>query len=440
MRLVRPVSPFDTVAVFAACLLIAISSIGCSGGGSSSGSGSSVGSGAGSGAAAPTVTSISPAKVAAGAANTTLTVTGSGFNTSTSVTVGSTGEATTFVSATQVTASIPSSQLVNGAELAVTALNSGLSSASLNLEVDNPVPVIKQLFPASVQAGSAAVLVVNGTGFVPSTTVSVNGSARPTAYTSSTQVSVSLPASDLTTVASLALVASNPAPAGGMSQSASLAVVSSSAPAQPTPVISSVNPTSFIANSPASSLTVSGSNLDQNGVILWNGSALPTTYSQYYGYGSSPISYLNASVPPSLIASVGTASITVSESAADPSVSNALTVSIVNPPVPTLTSISPNAGPIGMAQTITLQGTGFTGATTVSFNGVQLPAVASTNAVSATQLTVTLPASDVAVPGNGSFTVNTPAPGGGTSAALIYTAYIGITTNSMVYNPANGLF
>jgi uncharacterized repeat protein (TIGR01451 family) len=322
----------------------------------------------------------------------------------------------------------------------VTALNGSLSSAALNFEVDNPVPAITQLFPATLPVGSAAILVVTGSGFVPSTTIAVNGSPRSTAYTSPTQVSVSLMTADLAAAATLALTATNPAPAGGASAAASLPVVSSSTPPPPAPVLSSVVPTSFIAGSPDSLLSVTGSNFDQNGVINWNGSPLKTEPLEFSGSGSTASYYLSATVPASLIASAGSASITVTEAAASPSVSNALPVSIVNPPAPTLTSISPAAGPIATAQTITLQGTGFTTKSTVSFNGVQLAAVASTSSFSTTQLTVTLPASAVSVPGNGSFTVTTSAPGGGTSAALLYTAYIGIATNSMVYNQANGLF
>ena len=43
-------------------------------------------------------------------------------------------------------------------------------------------------------------------------------------------------------------------------------------------------------------------------------------------------------------------------------------------------------------------------------------------------------------PGNSNFTVTTLAPGGGTTAPIVYTAYIPIVNNSMVYNPVNQLF
>ena len=55
-------------------------------------------------------------------------------------------------------------------------------------------------------------------------------------------------------------------------------------------------------------------------------------------------------------------------------------------------------------------------------------------------MTVNVPASGLSLPGNSVFTVATPAPGGGTSVPAAFTAYIGVPNNSMVYDPANGLF
>ena len=84
---------------------------------------------------------------------------------------------------------------------------------------------------------------------------------------------------------------------------------------------------------------------------------------------------------------------------------------------------------------MTLSGTGFTTNSTVALNG---QAIAS-NYVNSTQLTLTIPASSVAIPGNLSFTVTTPAPGGGTSSPLAYTTYIQMPNNDIVYNPTDGL-
>jgi len=140
-------------------------------------------------------------------------------------------------------------------------------------------------------------------------------------------------------------------------------------------------------------------------------------------------------VPASLLSSAGTATVTVSSPTAVNPLSNAVQIAITNPPVPTLTALSPNYGPTNAATNITLVGTGFTAATTVSLNGTQLTSTYS----SPTSLSVSVPASSLPLPGNYSFTVSTPAPGGGTSGSLAFSAYIPLTSNSMVFNPDDGL-
>ncbi len=106
---------------------------------------------------------------------------------------------------------------------------------------------------------------------------------------------------------------------------------------------------------------------------------------------------------------------------------------IVPPPAPpTVTSITPGGGPTNTAANVTLSGTGFTPSSTVAVNGAQIPA----NYLSPTEITLTMPASSVILPGNVNVTVTTAA---GTSAPIGYTAYLGITNNDIVYNPADGL-
>ncbi len=400
---------------------------GCAGGGSGS-----TGGGGGTTTPTPAVTSISPTTVAAGSNALTLTVNGSGFISTSAVQVGGTAESTTYVSAAQLTATVPAGQIANGAELPVTVLNGSVSSsgAAVNLEVDNPAPAVTSLNPASEVEGTAsATVVVSGTGFVPSTVINVNGSARTTTFTSSTQVSVVLTAADLAADANLSLMAVNPTPGGGSSAAATLAVISPPG----TPVILSVSPNSVYTGSGDTTLTVSGENFTASSVVDWNGAALATTFSNICYYTCT--GELTATVPAADLTAAGTASVTVDTAGVVPPVSNAVTVTITNPPSPTLTSIYPNAGAIDTANQLTLQGTGFTASTTVDVNGVQIPSTYS----SSTSITATVPASSVAVPGNVNVTVTTPAPGGGTSSAQVYTAYVAITANDIVYRPADGL-
>lgn len=488
-------------------------------------SGNNSGSGGGTGTATqttPAITSISPAKVAAGSTALTLTISGSGFVSTSTVAVGSTSEATTYVSATQLTATVPAAQLTNGAELVVTVSNgtTASSGATTNLEVDNPAPVLTSMSTTTALADTAsAVITFTGTGFVPSTVINVNGTPRATTYINSTQVSAALPSTDFVSAGTLSLTAVNPAPGGGTSAAATLAIsnppvgaimlspsalnvgstsaatitvsgtgfvptsvvhmantartttyvnaatltftatvadqatsgnlpVSVINPAPgggtspvaylnitaptTTPVITAITPTSIIVGSNATALEISGTGFTSNTVALWNGTPLPTSLS-YFGTGINPA--LLATVPASDLTATGTATITAKTSNATPSISNAVNLSIVNPPVPAITSLSPAGGPINTASAETLTGTGFTSNTTVSLNGQLIPSTF----VNSTQITTNFPASALALPGNQSVTVTTPAPGGGTSAAQPYTTFISIPNNDLVYNAADGL-
>lgn len=87
-------------------------------------------------------------------------------------------------------------------------------------------------------------------------------------------------------------------------------------------------------------------------------------------------------------------------------------------PVPTTTSISPTHANAGGAQfTLTVNGTNFTHQSVVNWNGAAL----TTTWMSATQLTATVPASDLATTGGIPITVTNPAPGGGTSNSQTFT-------------------
>ncbi len=381
----------------------------------------------------PMLSSSVPSTLATGAAATSVSLVGTGFDPATVVQVNGSARSTTFVSATQVNAILTAADLATAGNLSLQAMNpapGGGTSTSVTLAVSTPAPAITALSPSTVTTGAttATAITVTGSNFNSGSKVQVGGTDRTTTYVSATQLTFQLTVADQATAARLNVSVVNPSPGGGTSTTATLTVAGPTG----TPVLTSVSPNSFIAGSAATLVNVVGSNLQVGCTVLWNGTALSTTAFANSYYGTI---YLGATVPASLIASVGTASVTVNCPTA-PAVSNALSVSITNPPAPTLTSISPVAGPTNTATTITLYGTGFTAASTVAYNGVTLSSTYSNSS----SVTAMLPASAVTLPGNGSFTITTPAPGGGTTAALMYTAYIGIVNNSMVYNPVNGLF
>ncbi len=156
------------------------------------------------------------------------------------------------------------------------------------------------------------------------------------------------------------------------------------------PVITRTSPTQFTAGAASTFLYVYGQNLVPGSSIQWNGVSLTTGY----GFSSTSGYYLAKDLPASLLANAGTASVTVINPAVTPAVSNVLSVPIVNPPPPTLTSLSSTLVPVNTATTLTLNGSNFTSATTVALNGVAIPSTYSNS----TQMTVTLPASAVLTP------------------------------------------
>jgi len=233
--------------------------------------------------------------------------------------------------------------------------------------------------------------------------------------------------SDEATPARLAVTVVNPPPGGGTSAAAFLGVGTQ------VPQILSIIPNPIYAGSPDTTIKITASGLAADSQVFWNGNPLTTDNSVLF---SPPGYYLTAVVPAADIATPATASVTVTTPELGPSLSQPFAVSIVNPPAPTLSSISPTAAPLNTATTVTVTGSGFTHNSTVNLNGTAL----STTYVSDNQLTAQLPASSLAAPNIYNITVNTAAPGGGTSSPLQFTAYVSIANNSMVYNPVNGLF
>ena len=249
----------------------------------------------------PSITSISPSSANAGDAATTLTVNGASFISSSVVRWNGASRTTTFVSAIQLTAAIPASDLAAGATVNVTVFNpapgGGVSSA-VTFTVNNPAPTLTSISPSSATAaGAAFTLTATGTNFVSNSIVQWNGSNRATTFVSATQVTATIPASDLANGGNVQVTVVNPTPAGGTTDPQSFTVNN------PVPAIASLSPASGTAGGLAFNLTVNGSGFVTSSVVRWNGSDRTTTF-------SSSVK-LTAAISAADIASVGTAQITV---------------------------------------------------------------------------------------------------------------------------------
>jgi hypothetical protein len=174
----------------------------------------------------PAVTSIAPSSTTAGGPQMTLTVNGSNFLAGSTVQWNGSNRATTFVSATQLTAVIPATDTSSATTAQVTVFNpapgGGSSNAqtfTVNAQTGPPNPSISSLSPASAVAGGPAfTLTVNGFNFVSGSTVQWNGSNRATTFVSATQLTAAISAADIQSVGTAQISVLNPGSVASASQ------------------------------------------------------------------------------------------------------------------------------------------------------------------------------------------------------------------------------
>ena len=176
----------------------------------------------------PVITSIVPPSATAGGGEVTLTVNGSGFVNGAVVRWNGSARPTAFVSDTELTATIPAADIATAGTASVTVFNpapGGGESSALTFTINNPVPTISSLSPASATAGGTGfTLTVNGSGFVNGAAVRWNGADRPTTFVSDTQLTATIPAADIATAGTASVTVFNPTPGGGESSAATVRI------------------------------------------------------------------------------------------------------------------------------------------------------------------------------------------------------------------------
>lgn len=365
---------------------------------------------------APVLTSLNPSTVNAGSAAISLTVTGSNFVPSSVVRWNGADRTTTYVSSTELRAAISSADLAAQGSASVTVFTpapgggvSGAQTFTITAAASNPTPTVNSLSPASRAAGSGAfVLTVTGSNFVPSATVRWNGSNRTTTYISATQVQAQINAADIAASGVANVTVFNPAPGGGTSGTIPFTITSAS---NPSPVLTSLAPSSATAGTPGFTLTVLGSSFINGSVVRWNGSDRNTTFIS--------ATELRAVISAGDIASSGARTVTVFTAApgGGTSAGQTFTVNEATPssPVPVLTAINPvTVVPGSGSFTLTVQGSGFTSQSVVRWNGN----ARTTTYISGSELRASIAASDISAAGLRAVSVATPAPGGGASTPL----------------------
>ena len=251
----------------------------------------------------PTITTVSPNTAIANGAAFTLTINGTGFIAASLVNFGGMGQATTFVSTTQLTATIPAAAIAL-AETAVVTVNNpapgGGSSNAVNFTITarTTVPAITSLVPSSVAAGgSAFTLTVFASNLGAVSVVEWNGSARPTTvgFTSAT---AQISATDIAQAGTSSITVFNPAPGAGTSNAVNFTIG-----VNPVPTADYFSPSCAPDGAQGFTLSVNGSNFLPGSVVMWNGSARPTTVADSFD--------LTAQISASDIAEAGTTAVTV---------------------------------------------------------------------------------------------------------------------------------
>jgi hypothetical protein len=357
----------------------------------------------------PQITGITPSPVSVSGPAFTLTVNGTGFVPNSVVRINGDLPAnerqTVFVNATQLTASITAADIAATGAFPITVFNplpSGGLSNAVNLTVNDPLPTITSLSPASVTAGAVDFpLAVNGSNFVTGAVVRLNGTDATTTFVSATQLTTTVPAASVANAGTLNVTVRNPS--GGTSLPAPLAI------SNPVPILTSLSPASKTAGDAGFTLIANGSNFNTTSVLRINGTDRVTTLVSATQL-STPLTALD-------IATAGNRTVTVFNPAPGGGTSSSVDL-VVNNPLPTITNLTPNNLLQGAPQTIVaITGTGFVNGSVVSWKGQNR----TTSFVSATQLNAEITANDLNVSGPANITVANPSPGGGTSNAMAFT-------------------
>jgi len=187
------------------------------------------GTGCGGGSGAPThttnpvpqIASLSPNSTAAGEAAFTLIVTGTGFISGSVVRWNRADRTTTFVSSSQLTATISANDIAVSGTFQVTVFNpspGGGTSNALTFTINNPAPTLSLIAPNSAFAGGGDfTLTATGSQFVSNSVVHWNGSNRATTFVTSTELQAAILASDIAAVGAAQVTVFNPGPGGGTS-------------------------------------------------------------------------------------------------------------------------------------------------------------------------------------------------------------------------------
>ena len=279
---------------------------------------------------------------------------------------------------------------------ATLASNPSITS-SYTLTLVNPIPRIASggASPAQLFTGSTQSLTLAGSGFVPGTVVTVNGTPVSTSYTDYNHLVAQVPVPANGT-GSLNIQVQNPAPGGGHGSVIQEPIAATTISLTATDQDGTNTGTAELGINVSMTATVSGST---NNSVTWS------------VIGAGSISSSGVYTAPATMPSNAAVTITATL-VANPSITASYQLSLLNT-APTISTTAPTQVLKGGTTALTIGGSQFAPGVVILVNGTPVP----TTYQSASSVTA-----QVAVASNGSGSVSiqaqNPSPGGGTSATI----------------------
>ena len=282
------------------------------------------------------------------------------------------------------------------------------TSRSYSLVINaQPPPTITGVSPASGPTTGGTSVTITGTGFTGATAVKF-GATNATGYTvnSATQITATAPAGSAGTVNVTVTTAGGTSATGAANQFTYI----------PAPTVTSISPTAG-PTAGGTSVTITGTGLTGTTAVTFGATAAT-------GFTVNSATQITATAP---AGSAGTVNVRVTTTGGTSATSAANQYTYVA--TPTVTSISPTAGPSTGGTTVTITGSNFSGTTAVTFGAT---AATGFTVNSATQITATAPS------GTGTVDVRVTTTGGtsATSAADQFT-FVGAPVVSSI-SPTSG--